>query len=81
SNWYTKRAILAGIYNSTELVLLQDTSPGYEETWNFLKNRVNDAVNMAQSVKQVGSTGKALFQGFVGAAVTLKNLSGVAQNR
>ncbi|XP_041048388.1 ubiquinone biosynthesis protein COQ9, mitochondrial isoform X4 [Carcharodon carcharias] len=81
SNWYTKRAILAGIYNTTELVLVQDSSPDYEDTWNFLQNRVNDAVNVAHSVKQAGSTGKALFQGLVGAAVTLKNLSGIAQNR
>ncbi|XP_078063752.1 ubiquinone biosynthesis protein COQ9, mitochondrial, partial [Mustelus asterias] len=81
SKWYTKRAILAGIYNSAELVLLQDSSPDYEDTWNFLQNRVIDAVNMADSVKQVRSTGKALFQGVVGAAVTLKNLSGITMNR
>ncbi|GCC18494.1 hypothetical protein chiPu_0022368 [Chiloscyllium punctatum] len=53
SSWYTKRAILAGIYNTTELVLLQDSSPDYEDTWNFLENRVHDATNMAHSAKQV----------------------------
>ncbi|XP_043563342.1 ubiquinone biosynthesis protein COQ9, mitochondrial isoform X2 [Chiloscyllium plagiosum] len=54
SSWYTKRAILAGIYNTTELVLLQDSSPDYEDTWNFLENRVHDATNMAHSAKQHG---------------------------
>ncbi|XP_060694289.1 ubiquinone biosynthesis protein COQ9, mitochondrial isoform X1 [Hemiscyllium ocellatum] len=81
SGWYTKRAILAGIYNTTELVLLQDSSPDYEDTWNFLENRVHDATNMAHSAKQVESTSRAVFQGLMGAAVTLKNLSGIGQHQ
>ncbi|XP_020368998.1 ubiquinone biosynthesis protein COQ9, mitochondrial isoform X2 [Rhincodon typus] len=81
SSWYTKRAALAGIYNTTELVLLQDSSPDYEDTWNFLENRVHDATNMAHSAKQVELTSRALFQGLRGAAVTLKNLSGIGQHR
>ncbi|MGH0150263.1 UNVERIFIED_CONTAM: hypothetical protein FKN15_055501, partial [Acipenser sinensis] len=41
-NWYTRRAALTGIYNTTELVMLQDSSPDFEETWKFLENRVKD---------------------------------------
>ncbi|XP_037671762.1 ubiquinone biosynthesis protein COQ9, mitochondrial isoform X2 [Choloepus didactylus] len=80
-NWYTRRAVLAGIYNTTELVMMQDSSPDFEDTWRFLENRVNDAMNMGHTAKQVKSTGEALVQGLMGAAVTLKNLTGLNQRR
>nr|XP_014981733.2 ubiquinone biosynthesis protein COQ9, mitochondrial isoform X3 [Macaca mulatta] len=69
-NWYTRRAMLAGIYNTTELVMMQDSSPDFEDTWRFLENRINDAMNMGHTAKQVKSTGEALVQGLMGAAVT-----------
>ncbi|OXB76067.1 UNVERIFIED_CONTAM: hypothetical protein H355_000166 [Colinus virginianus] len=69
-NWYTRRAVLTGIYNTTELVMMQDTSPDFEDTWRFLENRVADAMNMSSAAQQVQSTGKALAQGLMGAAVT-----------
>uniref|UniRef100_A0A2R8ZI93 Ubiquinone biosynthesis protein n=1 Tax=Pan paniscus TaxID=9597 RepID=A0A2R8ZI93_PANPA len=80
-NWYTRRAMLAAIYNTTELVMMQDSSPDFEDTWHFLENRVNDAMNMGHTAKQVKSTGEALVQGLMGAAVTLKNLTGLNQRR
>uniref|UniRef100_A0A3Q1HMP9 Ubiquinone biosynthesis protein n=1 Tax=Anabas testudineus TaxID=64144 RepID=A0A3Q1HMP9_ANATE len=80
-NWYTKRAALTGIYNTTELVMVQDSSPDFQDTWNFLDNRIQDVVNMATTAKQVQSTGEAVVQGLVGAAITLKNLTGVNQRR
>ncbi|KAB1273336.1 Ubiquinone biosynthesis protein COQ9; mitochondrial [Camelus dromedarius] len=70
-NWYTRRAVLAGIYNTTELVMMQDSSPDFEETWRFLENRIKDAMNMGHTAKQVKSTGEALAQGLMGAAVTV----------
>ncbi|CAD7682161.1 unnamed protein product [Nyctereutes procyonoides] len=75
-NWYTRRAVLAGIYNTTELVMMQDSSPDFEDTWRFLENWINDAMNMGHTAKQVKSTGEALVQGLMGAAVMLKNLTG-----
>ncbi|KAK7891203.1 hypothetical protein WMY93_023166 [Mugilogobius chulae] len=80
-NWYTKRAALTGIYNTTELVMVQDSSPDFQETWDFLDNRIKDVVNMANTAKQVQSTGEAVVQGFMGAALTLKNLTGINQRR
>ncbi|XP_028304586.1 ubiquinone biosynthesis protein COQ9, mitochondrial isoform X2 [Gouania willdenowi] len=80
-NWYTKRAALTGIFNTTELVMLQDSSPDFQDTWNFLDNRIQDIVNMASTAKQVQSTGEAVVQGLMGAAVTLKNLTGLNQRR
>ncbi|KAI3370871.1 hypothetical protein L3Q82_007389 [Scortum barcoo] len=69
-NWYTKRAALTGIYNTTELVMVQDSSPDFQDTWNFLDNRIQDVVNMATTAKQVQSTGEAVVQGLMGAAFT-----------
>ncbi|XP_045544109.1 ubiquinone biosynthesis protein COQ9-B, mitochondrial isoform X2 [Salmo salar] len=80
-NWYTKRAALTGIYNTTELVMIQDSSEDFQDTWNFLENRIQDIVNMAGAAKQAASTGEAVAQGLMGAAVTLKNLTGINQRR
>ncbi|KAL4623561.1 ubiquinone biosynthesis protein COQ9, mitochondrial isoform X1 [Arapaima gigas] len=80
-NWYTRRAALTGIYNTTELVMVQDSSPDFQDTWAFLDNRIQDVVNMANTAKKVQSTGEAVVQGLMGAAVTLKNLTGINQKR
>ncbi|NXR41701.1 COQ9 protein, partial [Zosterops hypoxanthus] len=72
-NWYTRRAVLTGIYNTTELVMMQDSSPGFEDTWRFLGNRVADAMTMSNTASQVQSTGEAVVQGLMGAAVTVSN--------
>lgn len=40
-NWYTKRSILAGVYSSTVLYWLGDTSPGEQATWDFLDRRID----------------------------------------
>merc|ERR1712071_677893 len=34
-SWYAKRAALAGVYKSTELSMIQDQSPDFEDTWQF----------------------------------------------
>ena len=43
-NFYTKRAILAGVYSSTLLYWLNDRSPGHEATWGFLDRRIDDVM-------------------------------------
>lgn len=45
--------MLTGIYNTTELVMMQDSSPGFEDTWRFLQNRVADAMAMSNTASQV----------------------------
>ena len=47
-NWYTKRAILSGIYSSTVLYWLGDTSPGHQSTWAFLDRRIDDVMRFEQ---------------------------------
>ena len=43
-NWYSKRAILSGVYASTVLFWLGDNSDGSEETWHFLDRRIEDVM-------------------------------------
>lgn len=45
-NWYTKRALLAGVYSSTLLVWLNDRSAGHEVTWDFLHRRIADVMKI-----------------------------------
>ncbi|CAD1475579.1 unnamed protein product, partial [Heterotrigona itama] len=45
-NWYTRRIVLAGIYKTTELYMLQDNSEDHQKTWNFLERRIKDATQI-----------------------------------
>ena len=43
-NWYSKRAILSGVYSATVLFWLGDDSDGAEATWAFLDRRIGDVM-------------------------------------
>lgn len=43
-NWYTKRATLAGVYSSTVLFWLNDSSPDTQATRDFLDRRIDDVM-------------------------------------
>lgn len=43
-NYYTKRALLAGVYGSTVLVWLDDRSEGFADTFAFLDRRIGDVM-------------------------------------
>ncbi|AVO38027.1 COQ9 family protein [Pukyongiella litopenaei] len=43
-NWYSKRAILSGVYSSTLLYWLGDGSPGRQATWAFLDRRIDNVM-------------------------------------
>jgi ubiquinone biosynthesis protein COQ9 len=60
-SWYTKRGLLATIYSSTELFLVQDTSADFQETWKFLHRRMEDANTFGKASKE--------FQGLVSGGV------------
>ncbi len=45
-NFYTKRAILAGVYSSTLFVWLNDSSDDHEATWEFLDRRIADVMQI-----------------------------------
>ncbi len=50
-NFYTKRALLAGVYSSTVLYWLNDKSEGCADTWRFLDRRIADAMRIPRVTK------------------------------
>lgn len=56
-NFYSKRALLAGVYSATLLYWLEDTSDGNGATWTFLEQRLDNVVRIGgefgKRVKQV----------------------------
>lgn len=47
-----RRIALAGIYKVTELYMLQDKSPDYEQTWSFLKKQLDDAAAVYSCIQK-----------------------------
>ena len=45
-SWYTKRAILAGVYGATIAYWLSDASEGHSETWTFLGHRIDNVMQI-----------------------------------
>ena len=45
-NYYTKRALLAGVYGSSLLYWLSDSSEGAAETWAFLDHRIDNVMSI-----------------------------------
>ncbi|MEE9427600.1 MAG: COQ9 family protein [Paracoccaceae bacterium] len=43
-NWYSKRAILSGVYGSSVLFWLGDTTDGDAATWDFVERRIDDVM-------------------------------------
>ena len=56
-NYYTKRALLAGVYGSTLIYWFTDSSEGHEGTWAFLDSRIKDVMRIQ---KMRGSAEKAI---------------------
>jgi len=48
-NYYTKRALLAGVYGSTLVHWLADSSEDYAETWRFLSARIDDVMKIQKA--------------------------------
>lgn len=48
-SFYTKRALLAGVYGATLLYWLDDGSEGAQETWRFLDRRVDDVMRIQKT--------------------------------
>ncbi|BBN14285.1 ubiquinone biosynthesis protein COQ9 [Marchantia polymorpha subsp. ruderalis] len=63
-DWYAKRALLAGVYSTTELYMLTDTSPGFRDTKTFLGRRIVDAIDCRKSVQEATHLAQALGAGF-----------------
>ena len=55
-NFYTKRAILAGVYGATLLYWLGDESKGNEKTWGFLDHRLANVMTFEKFKKNARET-------------------------
>lgn len=53
-NFYSKRLLLAGVYSSTLLFWLNDSSEGYNDSWAFLERRIGEVLKVG------GRFGKAM---------------------
>lgn len=78
--WYAKRAGLAAIAASAELFMLNDKSPDFQDTWEFLHRRLNEAraLNSAKDslVNAAGDLGGLVNAGISTAQNILGGLGG-----
>lgn len=63
-NWYTKRAVIAAIYASTEFFMLTDNSEDFADTWRFLDNRLDEALTLKRYVDSFVNDVKFWVKGF-----------------
>ena len=54
SSWYTKRALLAGVYASAEVFMTQDKSEGFIETERFVDRRLEGVRRGGGAVGNLG---------------------------
>lgn len=86
-NWYTRRVVLAGIYKTTELYMLQDNSEDHSQTWRFLERRINDAAQIHSvlcSTAEAALPDQALHRATEAAKAafgTARNILGLNWNR
>ena len=52
-NWYTKRAILSGVYSATVLYWLGDQDPEFHPTWAFLDRRIEGVMRFEKTKAQL----------------------------
>lgn len=52
-NYYTKRALLAGIYGSSMLYWLNDNSQDFCQTKIFIRNRINNVLSLGKLKKSI----------------------------
>ncbi|XP_076065590.1 ubiquinone biosynthesis protein COQ9, mitochondrial-like isoform X2 [Oratosquilla oratoria] len=76
-NWYTKRGLLFGVYKTTELCMVQDKSPDFEDTWSFLDRRLSDVSNVAKAVKYANSASKDVHNILQAGIVSALNIVGL----
>lgn len=52
-NWYSKRAILSGVYSATVLYWLGDQDPDFHPTWAFLDRRIEGVMKFEKTKAQL----------------------------
>lgn len=46
---YSKRMLLAGVYTSSELFMVQDSSRDFEETWHFVDRQISRVLKLGKA--------------------------------
>nr|AII97492.1 BLTX86 [Nephila pilipes] len=77
--WYSKRLSVAAIYRMCELSLVQDKSPEYTDTFNFLHRRVENVMDASKFIDNVATSTKYLPDFSAGALITARNILGMNQ--
>ncbi|KAH1010794.1 ubiquinone biosynthesis protein COQ9, mitochondrial [Dendroctonus ponderosae] len=80
-NWYMRRLGVAGVYKATELYLIQDKSLEQQNTWNFLKRRMDEAVQLHEIISKSDITSQGAKDVAKSAFVTARNILGVSWNK
>ncbi len=62
-NWYSKRAILSGVYSATALYWLGDESEDFSDSWAFLDRRIEGVMRFEKAKAKV--RGNKLAQAFL----------------
>lgn len=66
-DWYSRRALLLGVYAATEAFMLQDRSPNHQDTWEFLNRRLAEVAVLGQRAGE----SLAVAQAAVGGATSI----------
>lgn len=75
--WYSKRVALAAAYKACELSLVQDKSPDYMDTWEFLERRVQTVTGVEDCAQQFQDTYSQMSEVCDGAIITIQNILGL----
>ncbi|XWS72292.1 hypothetical protein CRYUN_Cryun02cG0027500 [Craigia yunnanensis] len=62
-DWYVKRTVLGGIYSTTEIYMLTDSSLEFRDTWLFLDDRVKDAFDLKKTIQEAKYLAEAVGAG------------------
>ena len=73
-NWYTKRVSLAGVYKSTEVYMLQDSSEDYQDSWEFLDRRLEDLTTIGKFARNMQESGTVVSDGLQAFSIMAKNV-------
>ncbi|KAI4335186.1 hypothetical protein L6164_013856 [Bauhinia variegata] len=65
-DWYVKRTVLGGIYSTTEIYMLTDSTPEFRDTWAFLDARVKDAFDLKKTIQEAQYLAEAIGAGMGG---------------
>ena len=71
--WYARRLAVAAAYKSAELVMMEDKSEDFADTWDFLDRRFAEGSELA---KLAGSSGDVVNV-MKGVAATVQNIVGL----